>query len=340
MTIVVQVGAYNSHGGDWCSSTAGWYLTRHTGEYGAGISEICVDLLLRSSGPPKRRLRDLYQTFHKYRQELPKLTFYRKKGKIEIDLASRACDAETMDANRGRAISRFLAAMDEVIEVLKLIKGKLRRSDDFDLDRFLEDVAAARARAPRTQTELDAFWEELMEEDRQRLANMDEWERLGVDWDEYHKDARELLDDPFFWCISDDYSPHGSDTGADVLDMYQEWRREHRRGNPLQFLEELLVGWGVSQIDWSAAGEADVREITNRDEYALALCDDAVIALAFAQIKITGACSDELIRMALAAIARERMAFVVEHNKWPSLEDRRSMLERMKNKLVEIRDSQ
>ena len=74
---------------------------------------------------------------------------------------------------------------------------------------------------------------------KQRLAQMDPWERLGIDWDDWHPAARKLLNDPFFWDQGSDYSPHGNDTGADLLADFKKWHGQH----PQVPAHKWLVGY-------------------------------------------------------------------------------------------------
>jgi hypothetical protein len=40
-------------------------------------------------------------------------------------------------------------------------------------------------------------------------AAMSPWERLAIDWQDVHPTARSVLDDPFLWESSNDFSPNG-----------------------------------------------------------------------------------------------------------------------------------
>jgi len=103
-----------------------------------------------------------------------------------------------------------------------------------------------------------------------------------------HPRAREALADAFFWDASDLCSPFGDETGQEVLEAFRDFRVEEPRGNPLALLGELLARWEVADEAWDAVDPDEVQAIGAADELGLLLRDEAVIALAFAQIVVEG----------------------------------------------------
>lgn len=116
-------------------------------------------------------------------------------------------------------------------------------------------------------TSKDCFGRE--EADR---AVMSPWEQLGIDWRDYHPEARTILDDPFFWDCTNDFSPHGNDTGADLLDDYRKWLKRNPTGDPGTFYRNLLQSWELPPEGL----QADLEEN-----------DKVAVAIAFAEIKLT-----------------------------------------------------
>ena len=107
-----------------------------------------------------------------------------------------------------------------------------------------------------------------------------------------HPRAREALTDAFFWDPTDLCSPFGDETGQEVLEAFRDFRVEEPRGNPLALLGDLLARWEVADEAWDAVDPDEVQAIGAADELGLLLRDEAVIALAFAQIvAVEGAAS-------------------------------------------------
>lgn len=122
-----------------------------------------------------------------------------------------------------------------------------------------------------------------------------------------HWKARAALTDAFFWDASDDTAPFGSETGRDVLEALRDFRDEHPRESPIQLLDELLARWEVVNDHWDAVEADDVQAIGEDDEYSLLTRDEAVIALAFAQIIIEGKVDPEARRRAVFALKRQSL---------------------------------
>jgi hypothetical protein len=65
-----------------------------------------------------------------------------------------------------------------------------------------------------------------------------------------HPVAAKLMKDSFYWSDVDDDSPFGNDNGADALRLYQQWRLQNTGAKPIQFIEDLLVGWKAPLSKW------------------------------------------------------------------------------------------
>ena len=129
----------------------------------------------------------------------------------------------------------------------------------------------------------------------------DPWERLEVDWDEMHADARSILDDPEDWSEVYEFSPHGNDTGAEIFALWHEYA-------PLSPHEAALhLGWRLSDMN-----ESD--PLFWRDWVRLHL------ALAFGHIKRRGRCDPALTRAALGVLGTELAKSKAGEN-WPHREE-------------------
>ena len=80
-----------------------------------------------------------------------------------------------------------------------------------------------------------------------------------------HPNARLLLSEPFYWDSTDDNSPLGNDTGADVLSFYSEAVTDNPNTDPLKFLEELLGSSEMLIDDWEMTDPAKIRSQLKND---------------------------------------------------------------------------
>src|SRR5512140_1927187 len=103
-----------------------------------------------------------------------------------------------------------------------------------------------------------------------------------------HPRAREALTDAFFWDLSEPCGPFGDETGREVLDAFRDYRDEHPGGSALALLGELLAQWEIADASWDVIDEAEVEALGAEDELGLLLRDEAIVALAFAEILVDG----------------------------------------------------
>lgn len=308
--------SYNCYGGHTTLSPIGDFLLRDAPDLGDAIAEIAVTLHFPLSGPPKKTLEDLLKRYANYRATLPKITYRRDKRKVEINVASELMDGRDWEPSSRLSLPLFKRGVDEVIQALVLMRKRLKSTDSFDLDAFLAHCEAARGRIPGSEDALQDLAAELKAADQAKRDTMSPWEKLGIDWEDFHPQARDVLDDPFFWECTNDFSPNGNDTGADLLEAYRDWLKKHRDGQPIRFLERLAKQWGYAGI-------------AGMDEYVR---NEAAIALAFADIKLRGLCDEEAQRLALKSIERQRTEAVTSSS-WPHREKRLRALEKIENKL-------
>lgn len=140
----------------------------------------------------------------------------------------------------------------------------------------------------------------------------DEWELAPAN---AHPKARAALTDDYFWDCTDDNSPFGNDTGADVLAFFREWRPSHARGKPLRFLGQLLRDWEVNDDHWDVTDPAEVGRLVKQDKFSFQTRDEAIIALSFGQILLEGRVDPDVKHRALVALRRQGLPAAVE--RWP-----------------------
>lgn len=151
----------------------------------------------------------------------------------------------------------------------------------------------------------------------------DEDEELGeLSPENSHPNAAAILTEEFYWDCGDDNSPFGNDTGADTLEHFREWREEHPAENPIEFLDQLLDEWDVTDA-------AEAQKLRKKDEFSFSLRDEAIIALAFGQLLLEGKVDAEPKRRALLAIERQSLPTIVKF--WKEFaEERTERLGKMK----------
>ncbi|MEO5728963.1 MAG: hypothetical protein ABI134_14930 [Byssovorax sp.] len=125
--------------------------------------------------------------------------------------------------------------------------------------------------------------------------------------EEAHPKAREALTDAFFWDTEDAGSPLGGDTGRDVLEALHAAREEDPRGSTIAVLDEILARWEVANDSWDVVSEREVQIIGEDDEFSLLTRDEAILALAFAQLVVEGRVDAEVRRRALLALTRQTL---------------------------------
>jgi uncharacterized protein YfeS len=318
MQFYVMTRTYNAYGGHPTLSLIPGFLLRDAGELGSAVSELTVNFHLATSGPPLRTLEQTFSNFHESRLLLPKVKFKRKKGEVIIDIASELVDGRDSERVRDLSLPLFKAAVSETVAALALLRKRLAPSDDFRLEAFLTHCSQARGRLPSTPEELAALADDEKRKRAGRLAAMSPWDGVGVDWRDYHPNARKILDDPFYWNSSNDFAPHGNDTGADLLAEFREWLHQSPVGEPTTFYKQLTSQWGLPE--------------SPSNDLERSILDEAAVALAFAELKLRSTCSPAVAELARAAIRRQRQEALAAVE-WPHRTERLESLEKLETKL-------
>lgn len=154
-------------------------------------------------------------------------------------------------------------------------------------------------------------------------AESEEWD---LSPDSAHPVARTLLTESFLWSTADEGAPLGSDTGADTLAAFREWRETHPKTNPRFFLSELLREWGVESSPFGELREEKLAGVLRDDHFNVLTQDDTVIALAFAQLVLEGTVEESVREQALNAIRRQALASVIHFRGWSDPAERRDRL--------------
>ena len=336
MKVDVCCDSYNVHGGSATVSLVGSYLSEFLAQVEPESLVIEANPCFKSTGPPRKTLEKMYEEFHRSLESLPATRFVAKGQCLRIRYASRVCSAEIAMRYGAPSLGVFTLALRELASVLP---GALERHRTLEkkVDRaaLAQALDAALGQVPKTDVDLQALSNRIREEARAAAAKLSPWERLGIDWSEYHPQARQLLDDPFFWEEADDYATHGNDTGSDLLAAFRVWRRRNGSVPVSRFLSHLLSEWGFEERVRACSTKA-LSDWTEDDEMAINLFDEASVALAFAQVKLEGTCDAGALDAALASIDRQLSSDVAAHFGWSIPPERVRRLQQMRAVLLSI----
>jgi uncharacterized protein YfeS len=320
MEIIVLINTYNTYGGHSSISLVGEFFELGIPEFGDAIKELVVHVYFKG-GRAKKTLETLFEKYHRYIEGLPNSIFHRKKNRFELSYLSSLGDSSIVSEFGPPKIDLFVDSAKEIASVLPAMKAKLKKNDNFDLEAFLIFIENKMNQLPKNEDEFLKLQEKLEVERKKKLDSMDEWDKLGIDWIDFHPKAREILDSPFFWSSIDDFSPNGNDTGADVLGIYQEWRKKNRIKSGILFFEQLMSNWRVQL------------PLSDNDEFSRETYEKSIVGLVFAQIKVDGKCESKIRELALDTIQKIKKRISTFHRDWDLYDERMRTLLKMENKL-------
>lgn len=118
-----------------------------------------------------------------------------------------------------------------------------------------------------------------------------EEEKYGIDIDNAHQKAIELIPEDFFWSCIDELAPFGSDEGDTALAEFRDWRKDNPTTPTLECLKWVIES--VGEIEFSDYNS----EILSRtkiksqlddedfdDQQYIYTLDNSVISTGFAQL--------------------------------------------------------
>jgi uncharacterized protein YfeS len=79
-----------------------------------------------------------------------------------------------------------------------------------------------------------------------------------------HVNARQLLDDNFYWSAVEESGPFGNDDGSDAFYGFRQWRLTNKHTSPLVFLSELIASWKYPKFDWNEMNSDKKRNTLNK----------------------------------------------------------------------------
>lgn len=330
--------SYNVHGGTPEFTALEALFDQAGTTFGSAVREIKFALYL-AAGPDVQPLPSLEEGFKNYHENwlpsLPSRTFRRSKGLIEISVRIDFLHAQDLIPETK---AEFQARMDRylydrqvtvfrlLIAELEAFKKRFKPSDDFDYPKFIDWARSLSARIPKEKSEANELAASLAERRRQRYEQMSPWEKLGVDWEEFHPRARELVPDYRLWSETDDLSPNGNDTGADVLASVQEDASKLESSD-----DEVRALYRKTWEDWGFSWPPDQQ---SSDETEYNIHREFVVGLAFACLKVLGHCPAWLRTAATDEIERYQQFLEHRHKDWEHLQEAVAMQALMHSTLL------
>jgi uncharacterized protein YfeS len=332
MKLVVLVESYDTRGGAAAATLAGDFLSSCLRELLTEPLDVVVTACFRSKSRPRRTLESLWREFHDSLSGLPRVRYSARHRRLDIRYASQLLAERALEAG-DQDLEVFQAIVQEVSMVLsESIAGHKLLRREIALSSLEAALVRAAVDLPTTPLELEVFAITERGHAIAEAALLSPWEKLGVEWSQYHPEARRLLDDPFYWDPADEYAPHGNDTGADLLEAFREWRRRHREVPAARFLPTMLKRWNYSGSVAALLGKP-MAQWNDDDEMMLEVLDEANVAVAFAQIKIEGSCDEDVRLAALQSLQRQLDPAVHSHFGWTLPEEQRERLLQMQSRL-------
>lgn len=303
----VRVSANRAGGGtspvDRFYRSVGDLLTLRLGDYGASVRSVAISVYFQRRLRPGQTPSGAVITANAWLAKLPQTTFRKSERQLEVSAPSGAPESQG-----GRpAMEEVRQAAEDVASAVGSLRRGKRKYDDFDVVRFVADATEILSNLPETYAEIASMSDVAIAKRFAEFAALDPWDRLGVDWSKYAPNARAILDDPFYWDEANGLSPHGSDTGADVLRGFRVWNRRHPTDSPCEFVERTLTNWGISPIDWTIDDAERTQALRSAEPIRLRVCDETAIAATFAAIKVRGSCPLESIAQARRAVLRQQL---------------------------------
>lgn len=299
MQFIILRKTYDSFGFCPTLHECGRRMARSFGEVAFGLATMEVVAWCETAVSTRPGLEGLRARF---RQEIPRTPIARfEPTRQRIRLAYESNVALALVGDRHQLAPEALGEFfREFVSILASLRSTLMRKPGLDYEGFLEAVRMTEVSVCTLGTEESG----LPPKTETRVITAGPWwERFGIDWSQYHPQAREILDDPFYWDPANDDSPHAAVAGAGFLADLRRWRAKHPADSPWDFLVKQFRQVGcLGRFNEFRA--TDPSDYVPRDSHIAEWHDRDVIALAFALLKVEGICDRKVGTAALQALAR------------------------------------
>jgi len=139
-------------------------------------------------------------------------------------------------------------------------------------------------------------------------------DKYGIDIDNAHPKAIELVPEEFFWSCIDELAPFGSDEGDIALAEYRDWRKSNPNTPTLKCLKWVIES--VGEMDFADYNQkiTDKKLIKSQleddgfdDQQYIYTLDNSVIATGFAQLVDEGIIEQQNKPIVQLAIDRQKI---------------------------------
>jgi len=335
--LLIMENSFNRYGGSIAFKPAIALVNSEDISFGAALSQITLTLQFICSRPfeeqkVNRSMRASYDKFLNYTAK-PKRVFKRKKTELEIQTRVSFVSSEDFFPNskpeyKIRNETYFRDWNIEVLNILReeliLSKERFKKTDDFRFDDCVAWLSTLPQKLPSTKEEVDLLINAYDQRRKAECENLSEWDRLGIEWPDYHKNARIIVSDSVLWSHTDEFAPNGNDTGADVLHDFQS--------NKSKILTSEDHGREIFTQEWESLWGEQIPEPTG-DYEDLALNDyrKFVVGYAFSYLKCLGFCPEWLKVDALKHLREYEVFIEREYSNWPHKREFKTMNEIVKS---------
>ena len=156
---------------------------------------------------------------------------------------------------------------------------------------------------------------------------MDGEENYGIDINNAHKKAIQLIPEDFFWSCIDELAPFGSDEGDTALAEFRDWRKANPKTPTIECLKWVIEGVGeMSFEDYNSEMlsrskiKSQIEDEDFDDQQYIYTLDISVIATGFAQLVDEGLIESQNKKIIKLAIDRQIIWAEISED-WPHSEE-------------------
>lgn len=151
--------------------------------------------------------------------------------------------------------------------------------------------------------------------------------------------ALKVFTEDFYWDISDDNSPFGSDNGADTLSNYKNWKDIHKNGSTEQFMQEHMSSWQANYEQWKNYKQEEIAPWDFLKKFSLTSADDSLIAVGFGQILLYGNIDQDTRKLTVKAIENEKSSSMLKARGWVDMDKRKERLDKMLDLIINFENA-
>ena len=148
-----------------------------------------------------------------------------------------------------------------------------------------------------------------------------------------HPNAKDLMNEDFYFSPIDETGPFGSDDAADTYAGFALWRKDNLNSNPEKYLKEHLSEWGYPSFDLKETDIDKLRPFLRQSDmhyrYLLGT-DQSILAIAFGQLYLEGEIDSNMLTLSENALNRHLTPIMI--SVWPDdyQQEREAKLLKMK----------